>query len=63
MLADPAISVFTQKTKYLFDIPLYICYVIVLKKTQKTEQLADTIDRQNRKCYTSLGNFFPQPEI
>jgi len=34
-----------------------------LKKIQKTEQPVDTIDRQNQKRYTSLGNFFAQREI
>ena len=42
---------------------LIVCYVSGLKKIQKTEQPADTIDSQNRKCHTSLGIFFAQREI
>ena len=40
-----------------------VCYVGNLKKIQKTEQPADTIDNPNCKRYTSLGIFFSQPEI
>ena len=50
------------KTKYLFDIPLYICYIYSmlcyrLKKIQKTEQSADTINSQNQNVTLPLVTF------
>ena len=65
---NPTINLPTQKPNIYLTYPfiyviLIVSYVIVLKKIQKTEQPTDTIDSQNPKCYTSLGNFFAQPEI
>ena len=66
--SNPTINSPTQNPNIYLLFPfiyviLIVCYVRDLKKIQKTEQPADTIDSQNRKCYTSLGNFFAQREI